>query len=157
MYLFQQIEKGAFQFILWITLIPKPNSVQRKKSTDQCPSWYRCTVKAKVAQSCPTLWDPMDYTLHGILQARILEWVASPFFRGIFPTEGSNPGLLHCRQILYQLSHQESPWILEWVAYPFSSGSPRPRNQTGVSGLIGFFTNWAMREALLNKILTNRH
>ena len=36
----------------------------------------------KVAQSCPTLWDPVDYTVHGILQARILEWVGFPFFRG---------------------------------------------------------------------------
>ena len=39
-------------------------------------------VKVKVAQSCPTLCDPMDYTVHGILQARILEWVALPFSRG---------------------------------------------------------------------------
>ena len=39
-------------------------------------------VKVKVAQSCPTLCDPMDYTVHGILQARILEWVAFPFSRG---------------------------------------------------------------------------
>ena len=38
-------------------------------------------VKVKVAQSCPTLWDPVDYTVHGILQARILEWVAFPFSR----------------------------------------------------------------------------
>ena len=38
-------------------------------------------VKVKVAQSCPTLCDPMDYTVHGILQARILEWVAFPFSR----------------------------------------------------------------------------
>ena len=38
-------------------------------------------VKVKVAQSCPTLWDLMDYTVHGILQARILEWVAFPFSR----------------------------------------------------------------------------
>ena len=36
----------------------------------------------KVAQSCPTLRDPMDYTVYGILQARILEWVAFPFARG---------------------------------------------------------------------------
>ena len=35
----------------------------------------------------------------------------------------SNPGLLHCRRILYHLSHKGSPRILEWVAYPFSSGS----------------------------------
>ena len=41
----------------------------------------------------------------------------------IFPTQGSNPGLLHCRWILYQLSHQGSPRILAWLAYPFSSGS----------------------------------
>ena len=38
-------------------------------------------VKVKVTQSCPTLCDPTDYTVHGILQARILEWVAFPFFR----------------------------------------------------------------------------
>ena len=47
---------------------------------------------------------------------------------GIFPTQGSNPGLLHCRQILYQLIHQGRPRVLEWVAYPFFSGSSRPRN-----------------------------
>ena len=39
-------------------------------------------VKVKVAQWCPTLCDPMDYTIHGILQARILEWVAFPFSGG---------------------------------------------------------------------------
>ena len=43
--------------------------------------------------------------------------------QGIFPTQGSNPGLPHCRQILYQLSHKGNPRILEWVAYPFSRGS----------------------------------
>ena len=55
--------------------------------------------------------------------------------QGIFPTQGSNPGLLHCRQILYQLSHKRSPEIREWVAYPFSSGSSQPRNQTGAPAL----------------------
>ena len=56
----------------------------------------------------------------------------------------SNPGLLHCRRILYQLSHRGSPRILELVAYAFSSGSSWPRNQTGVSHIAGgFFTNWA--------------
>ena len=73
-------------------------------------------VKVQVAQWCPTLCDPMDYIVHGILQARILEWVAFHFSRGIFPTQGSNPGLPHGRQILYQLSHKGSPKILEWVA-----------------------------------------
>ena len=39
-------------------------------------------VKVKVTQSCLTLCEPMDYTVHGILQARVVEWVAVPFFRG---------------------------------------------------------------------------
>ena len=49
---------------------------------------------------------PPDSSVHGISQARILEWVAIPFSRGIFLTQGSNPGLLHCWWILYHLSHQ---------------------------------------------------
>ena len=69
--------------------------------------------------------------------------------QGIFPTQGSNPGLPHHRQILYQLSHKGSPRILKWVAYPFSRGSSWARNRTGVSCIAGrFFTNWAIREAL---------
>ena len=48
------------------------------------------------------------------------------FLQGIFPTQGSNPDLPHCSQILYQVSHKGSSRILEWVAYPFSSGSSRP-------------------------------
>ena len=65
--------------------------------------------------------------------------------QGIFPTQGSIPGLPHCRQILYQLSHRGSPRILEKVADPFSSGSSQPRNQTRVSCTAGgFFTNWAI-------------
>ena len=62
--------------------------------------------------------------------------------QGIFPTQESNPDLLHCRQILYQLSHQRSPRILEWVAYPLSRGSFQPRIQTRVSCSAGrFFTS----------------
>ena len=64
--------------------------------------------------------------------------------QGTFSTQGSNPGLLHCRQILNQLSHKGSSRILDWVAYPFSRGSSRPRNQTGVSCIAGgFITNRA--------------
>ena len=59
--------------------------------------------------------------------------------QGILPTQGSNPGLPHCRRILYQPSHQGSPKILEWVAYPFSRTSSRPRNQTGVFCIAGGF------------------
>ena len=55
--------------------------------------------------------------------------------QGTFPTQGLNPGLPQCRQILYQLSHQGSPRMMERVVYPFSSGSSWPRNQTGVPAL----------------------
>ena len=174
-------------------------------------------MKVKVAQLCLTLCSLMDYTVHGILQARILEWVAYLFssrsfwprnrtrvsciaggfftnwairealkslshdqlfstpwttesmnspgqntgvgslslLQGIFPTQGLNPGLLHFRWILDQLSHKGSPKILEWVAFPFSRGSSWPRNWTGVSCIAGrFFTKWAIREvnASLNTI-----
>ena len=61
--------------------------------------------------------------------------------QGIFSTQGSNPGLPHCRQILYQLSHKACPTILDWAAYPFFSRSSQPRNRTGVSCIAGgFFT-----------------
>ena len=59
--------------------------------------------------------------------------------QGIFPTQGSNTGLLHCRRILYQLSCKGSPRILKWVAFPFFKGSSRPRNWTRVSCIAGRF------------------
>ena len=63
-------------------------------------------MKVLITQSCLTLCDPMNYSppgssVHGILQTRILEWVAILFSRGIFSTLGLKPGLPHCRQILY--------------------------------------------------------
>ena len=102
-----------------------------------CNSNLVVKVKVKVAQSCPTLCNPMDYTVHPILWARILEWVANSLLQGIFSTEGLNQGLPYCKQILYQLSHQESPGILEWVACPFSRGFSQPRNWIGVSCIAG--------------------
>ena len=54
-------------------------------------------------------------------------------FQRILQTQRSNPGLQHCRWILYQMSHKGSPRILEWIAYPFSNESSQPRDQTGVS------------------------
>ena len=53
----------------------------------------------------------------------------------IFPTQGSNPGLLHCRQILYQLSHKGSLRTREWVAYPFSVDLPDPGIKPGSPAL----------------------
>ena len=72
--------------------------------------------KKKVAQSCPVLCNSMACSPPGssvprILQAIILEWIAIP----IFPTQGLNPCLLHCRQILYCLSHQGSPLRLYFI------------------------------------------
>ena len=49
---------------------------------DSTVSSRKPKVKVKGAQSCPTLCDPIDYTVHGILQATILEWIAFPFSRG---------------------------------------------------------------------------
>ena len=68
-----------------------------------------------------TLCNPMDCSLpgssvHGISQARTLEWDCHSLLQGIFPTQGSNLGVLHCRQILYHLRHQKSPWNLgSWL------------------------------------------
>ena len=71
--------------------------------------------ESEVTQSCQTLCDPMDCSLphsyvYEIFQARILEWVVISFSRE--SSQGSNPGLPHCRQPLYCLSHQRSPIIL---------------------------------------------
>ena len=57
------------------------------------------------------LYSPPGSSIHRILQARILKWVTMPSSEGVFPTQGWNPGLLHCRQILYCLSHQGSSLI----------------------------------------------
>ena len=59
-----------------------------------------------------TPWTVHGSSVHGILQARILEWVAISYSRGIFPTQGSNPDLVHWRQILYQKSYEGNPVIL---------------------------------------------
>ena len=110
-------------------------------------------VLCLVAQSCLILWNPMDCGLPGSSVHRDSpdkhsEVGCHALLQGIFPIRGSNPGLPHCRHILYGLSHQGSPRVLEWVAYPFSRGSSQPRNQTGVSCIAGgFFTSWATRKA----------
>ena len=94
-----------------------------------------------------TIYSPWNSPGHntGVGSLALLQW--------IFPTQGSNPGLPHCRQIPYQLSHKGSP-ILEWVAYPFSSGSSWPKYQTRVSWIAGgFFTNWSIREAKISFLI----
>ena len=117
-------------------------------------------MKVKVTQSCLTLCDPMNYTVPWNSSGQNTGVGSLALLQDVFPTQGSNPGLPHCRWILYQLSHKGSPRTLEWVAYPFSSRSSWLRNQTGVSCIAGgFFTNWAIREAPFNeyKILLIRY
>ena len=89
----------------------------------------------------------MDYTVHGILQTKILEWVSVPFCR-----ESSQPRdwtqVSHIAGGFFPSWATGTPRILEWVAYPFSSGSSWPRNRTRISCIAGrFFTNWSIREA----------
>ena len=106
-------------------------------------------VKVKVAQLYLTHWNPMVSSPWnspgqntGVGSFSFLSW------GWIFPTQGSNSSLSHCRQILYQLSHKGIPRTLEWVDYPFTRGSSLPRKWTGISYIAGrFFTNWAIREA----------
>ena len=116
-----------------------------------------CAVLCLVTQSCPNLRDLMDCSppgssVRGNSQGKNIGVGCHAFLQEIFPTQGSNLGLSHCRQILYWLSnHQGNPWILEWVAYQFSRGSSQPRNQTGVSCIAGgFFTSWASTNAKLH-------
>ena len=105
-----------------------------------------------VAQQCPALCALMDYRLpgssvYGDSLGKNTRVGCHALLQGIFPTQGLKPGLPHCRGILYQLNHQGSPRILEWVAYPFSRASSWPSNRTGVSCIVGrFFTNWATSE-----------
>ena len=60
----------------------------------------------------PVDCSPPGSSVHGMSQARILEWVAIPLLQGIFLTQGSNSGLLHCRRTLYHLSHQGEDSIM---------------------------------------------
>ena len=97
----------------------------------------------EVALLCLTLWSHELYS----------PWNSSGQNTGmgsLFPSPGDLPnpgiehGLPHCRQILYQLSHKESPRIMDWVAYPFFSRSSQHRNLTGVSCIAGgFLISWA--------------
>ena len=89
----------------------------------------------EVAQSHSTLCHPMDYTVHGNLQARILEWVAFPFSRGSSqPRDRTQASLITGR------------FFTSWATW--ETQESWPRHQTKVSCIAGrFFTNWAIREA----------
>ena len=87
-------------------------------------------------------------SVHGLLQARILEWIVRPSTRG--SSQPSHQAQVSCIAggFFYCLNHQGNPRRLEWVAYPFFRGTSWLRNQTGFSCIAGrFFISWATREA----------
>ena len=98
------VQQKPTQHCKVITLQLKINFLKRENTVCKC-----CCLIVKL---CPILLQPCEMQPASLacpwIFPRILEWVAFPFFRG-FPTQGSNPGLPHCRQILYQGSHQGSP------------------------------------------------
>ena len=96
-----------------------------------------------------TSWALWKWKLLSCVWLFVTPWTTGvdslSLLQGIFPIQGSNPGLPHCRWILYQLSHQGNSRILDWVACSFSRGTSPPRNWTRVScGTGRFFTSWAL-------------
>ena len=92
--------------------------------------------------------SPPGSSVHGYSPSKSTGVGCHGLLQGIFPTQGSNQRLPQCRKTLNCLSHQGSPWMLEWEAYPPSRGSSQPRNWTQVSCIAGgFFTSWATRGA----------
>ena len=112
-------------------------------------SWTVLCLVAQHVWLCAAPWtvDCQAPLSMGIHQARILEWVAMPPRLSFRESSQPRECLPHCRWILYHLSHQGSPRILQWVAYPFPRGSSRPRNWIGVSCIADeFLTSWATKE-----------
>ena len=99
-----------------------------------------CAVLCLVVQSCLSLCDNMDCSLpsssvRGDSPGKNTGVGCHALLQRIVPTQGLNPGLLHCRWILYQLSHQGSRRVLRWVAYPFSGDLPNPGIEPGSPAL----------------------
>ena len=88
---------------------------------------------------------------YGVLQARILEWVAFPFSRKSFQSRDQTEVSLIAGGFFTSWATRGSPRRLEWVAFPFSRGSSRPGNWTRVSCIAGrFFTDWAIKKVFLS-------
>ena len=129
----------------WASLVAQlvENPPAMRETWVQSLGWEDPLEKGKATQLQHSgLENSIDYTVHGILQARILEWVTIPSPRDL-PNPGIEPRSPALQADSYQLSHKGSPRILEWVAYLFS----RPRNQTGICIAGRFCTSWAIREA----------
>ena len=103
------------------TRLPRPWDSPGKNTGVGCHFLLQCRKvksESEVAQSCLTLSDPMDRSppgssVHGDSPGKDTGVGCHALFQGIFLTQGSNLGLQHCRRILYHLSHQGNPKILE--------------------------------------------
>ena len=109
-------------------------TIAKIQKQPKCPSWEerikkkrRCVMhvlkwksESEVTESCPTLCDPVDCSPPGCLwdfPGKNTGLGCHFLLQEIFPTQGLNPGLLHCRQMLYRLRHQESPvYMCVWYA-----------------------------------------
>ena len=116
---------GAFLVVQWSRIcLPVQGT--------RAPSLFgelRSHRKGKAAQLYLTLCNPMDgsppgSSVCGILQTRMLEWRSRSLLQGIFRTLGMNPGFLHCRQILYQLSYQGSQ--IFHMVWPAAAAAAKP-------------------------------
>jgi len=93
-----------------------------------------------VAQSCLTVCNPMNCSppgssIHGDSPGKNTEVGCYALLQGTFPTQGSNPGVRHCREIIHCLNHQGSPRILAWGAYHFSRDLFNPGIKLGSPAL----------------------
>ena len=125
--------------LFWVYLLPYVQTILRF-CNHGTPQYIRAVLSTLchvcaclVNQSCLTLVNPWTVGLpgssvHGDSPGKNTGVGCHALLQGIFPTQGLNSGLLHCGQILYCLSHQGSPRILEWVAYPFFRKTSGPRN-----------------------------
>ena len=132
-----RINKGQLEFFLL-----SHSMTQKSRRTRKCLLSTLLSESKWVSESHSVLSDSLQP--HGLYRL----WYSPgqntgvgslSLFQGIFPTQGPNPDLPHCRRILYQLNHKGNPRILKWVAYPFSSRSSQTRNWTRVSCIAGRF------------------
>ena len=116
-----------------------PRDVTQHSAKTHVRRWLLCCAQLlSHVQLFVTPWTvarqaPLSIGLYSPWNSPGLNTGVGSLSQGIFPTQGLNQGVSHCRRIPYQLSHKGSPRVPEWVAYPFSTGSSQPRNLTRVS------------------------
>ena len=111
---------ALFTFLAQVFLLPTETNLFYIATQGVCVCVCMCMYVCLVAQSCPTLCNPMDRLLCPWGFSRQEYWSGLPCPPlGIFPTQESNPSFPHCRQILYHLSHQGSPIYINIYIYKY--------------------------------------